>query len=481
MEKYFAWSQGYDSPSGSHNGGTAAFCYDLSMQGEGPYPDGPGLCPVYVGAIGKVVEYMKGLEASSDGMEENYVRIQTEQYEFVKYQHFDGNSIPADFDVGQPYFEGGKLISYVVPASAAPTMAKHDLLGKAGKKAKHVHISAGSGRSHADPSGVNFPLAIADYEYSIDGVNWTHVARGHPKSKSGKDEPDQLVRSLLTVGVYRDTWTAGWTHFMPFELNGQPHYLAYKSTDGTLSSARIATDGKGATELMRTTATAGWSHFMPFRLNGQPHYLSYKTGDSTLAIARIWGDGKGMEELMRITATAGWSHFMPFELNGQPHYLSYKTGDSTLAIARIWGDGKGTEELMRITATAGWSHFMPFELNGQPHYLAYKKTDGTLSSARIAANGKGVTELMRSTATAGWTHFMPFKLNGQPHYLSYKSGDFTLAIARVWGDGKGMEELMRIKVKEGWSEFMPFELSGKPHYLAYKTSSGEVAIARLID
>ena len=367
--------QGYDSPGGSHNGGASVFSIDITLdegQDSGIYPEGPIYCPVFNGGTGKAVEYAKGLDPDpASKIEENFVRIQTAENEFVRYQHFDKSSIPAKIDVGQP-IGATKPGVFVIPIDIAPTIDRHYIIGKMGLKAIHVHTSAGSGRDNLSPSGRPFPIAFAHYQYLDKNDSWQDVSRGIPKT-------DQKIRSLFMVEIFRQTASKGWTNFMPFVLNNQPHYLAYKSGDGTLSLSRIKSDGKGADELMHITASKGWTNFMPFVLNNQPHYLAYKSGDGTLSLSRIKSDGKGVEELMHITASKGWTNFMPFVLNNQPHYLAYKQIDRTLAISRIKSNGNGVDELWQTKTNPDWSWsiFEPFVLNGVPHYLSYKSGDGT--------------------------------------------------------------------------------------------------------
>ena len=146
--------QGYDDndKDASHNS-NGAFCLDITLdegQAGGTFPAGPVLCPVYNGGSGRAVEYAKGLDPlEKNGLPENYVRIQTAENEFVKYQHFDKDSIPPKIDVGEPYAPEPGI--FIIPDNIAPSIDKHYIIGKMGQTIapkpnnEHVHFGAGSG------------------------------------------------------------------------------------------------------------------------------------------------------------------------------------------------------------------------------------------------------------------------------------------------------------------------------------------------
>jgi hypothetical protein len=276
--------------------------------------------------------------------------------------------------------------------------------------------------------------------------------------------------------IWESTWTAGWTAFMPFMLNAEQHYLAYKKGSGDVDFDRIRVDGRGVDTIWEDTWAKGWTTFMPFVLNREPHYLAYKSGTGDVDIDRIKADGQGVETIWEDTWTTGWTSFVPFLLNGHPHFLAYKVGTGRVAVDRIRDNGLGVDTIWEGTWTSGWTTFMPFVVNGRPYYLAYKKATGDVDIDRIKDDGLGVDTIWEDTWTSGWTSFVPFLLNGHPHYLAYKVGTGRAAVDRVKDDGLGVDTMWEGAWTKGWTSFVPFQLQQRIHHLAYKLSAGSVDV-----
>ena len=298
----------------------------------------------------------------------------------------------------------------------------------------------------------------------------------------------RFLSKISLSEIWRSQWTKGWSSLMPFVLNGNPHYLAYKKSDGTAHIDRIRPDALGVDTIWETAAgqkwTKGWTSFVPFVLNGQPHYLAYKAGSGQVAIDRIRGDGQGVDTIWPPEGiekwSTGWTSFVPFLLGGKPHYLAYKVGSGQVAIDRIRSDGQGVDTIWPAEGVAkwskGWTSFVPFVLSGQPHYLAYKVATGRVNIDRIRPNGDGVDTLWDGQWSKGWTSMIAFVFNGSPHILSYRPGAGYAHIDRVNPAGSGTEHIWCDQWTGNWTAFVPFQLKGKPHHLAYKANAGTAAI-----
>jgi hypothetical protein len=229
---------------------------------------------------------------------------------------------------------------------------------------------------------------------------------------------------------------AGWSSFMPFELNGQPHYLTYMIKTGQVNINRIQPDGRGVEPVWADNWSAGWSSFMPFTLNGRSHYVAYKIDTGQVSIDRIRPDGKGVDTIWPVDKQAwpsGWSSFMPFMLNGQQHYLSYMTETGDVNINRIRADGRGVEPVWAGKWSTGWSAFVPFIHHGQLNYLAYKTKTGQVTVDVIRSNGQGVDTVWSKPAggwSKGWSSFISVESNGIPYYLACKEGTGQMTISR---------------------------------------------------
>src|SRR5262245_8917638 len=83
-------------------------------------------------------------------------------------------------------------------------------------------------------------------------------------------------------------WCAGWSHFVPFELEHLPCVLSYREDDGGFAFNAIATgDGVTLRRLGEGRWRRLWTHLMPFTFHGKPCYLSYRANDGTFAFDEI--------------------------------------------------------------------------------------------------------------------------------------------------------------------------------------------------
>ena len=114
----------------------------------------------------------------------------------------------------------------------------------------------------------------------------------------GLDGPRPL-QPLRLPGLGHDeprvgNWWAGWTHFMPFSIGGQPYFIAYDSLHGYANIDRINGDGDGSTNIYSSTWTKGWTSFTPFVLGGVQYVLLYKGGSGEVEIDRITVSGNNV-------------------------------------------------------------------------------------------------------------------------------------------------------------------------------------------
>lgn len=289
-------------------------------------------------------------------------------------------------------------------------------------------------------------------QFTIDRLNEIDPFTG---SQAG---PDGLpVKTLFQ----RDNWGQGWTTFMPFEVNGLVHYLAYDKKPGA-SGGRVSIDridlvdrnGKKVLQINnvydRKAYTTGWTIFMPFRLDGNPFYLAYKSETGQLTVDRFRttpgqefginsSDGSPVDTLFSAPDWGkGWTTFMPFTTNGVVHYLAYNKNTGRVSIDRIdlvirkdaTGQLGRVVEIKnvydQVAYTPGWTTFVPFEYEGRAHYLAYKEQTGEVSIDRICNGAQAdpdtgwpVEVMFTDRWSPGWTSFLSFKMNERPHFFAY--------------------------------------------------------------
>ena len=259
-------------------------------------------------------------------------------------------------------------------------------------------------------------------------------------SETGEVSIDRVRPDLQgTSVVWRGAWAPEWKVFMPFQRLGMPHYLAYREEDeidaGVVAIDRIQTDGQGVQELWTDVWSTGWTSFMPFELSGRPHFLAYKKVSGVVSIDRINDEGRGTTSLWTGTWSTGWTSFMPFRLRGVPHYLAYKVGTGVVDIDRIKPDGRGTQNVWTGQWSKGWTSLMPMRAVGQaPQFLSYKVDSGEVSLDRIRPDGRGTQTSAHDNWTAAWTHLVPFELDhplSTEFFLAYKRGTGDVAISYV--------------------------------------------------
>jgi hypothetical protein len=261
------------------------------------------------------------------------------------------------------------------------------------------------------------------------------------KKSSGHAEIDRIhadAKGIDTIWSTKtgENWTKGWTAFVPFALGGKPHYLAYKAGSGQVNIDRIRPDGKGVDAIWPTQGTEtwskGWTSFVPFLLGGKPHYVAYKVSNGQVNIDRIRPDGQGVDTVWPaqpgVKWQPGWTSFVPFLLNGKPHHLAYQSSTGKVHIDRIRPGGQGVDTLVETSWSRGWTSMIGFVLNGRPHILSYRKSSGYAKLSSVNDSGTETQSLWCDQWTKGWTAFFPFDLNGKRHHLTYKTGEGTLAI-----------------------------------------------------
>jgi hypothetical protein len=233
------------------------------------------------------------------------------------------------------------------------------------------------------------------------------------------------------VGFEGDDSFKNYTSVMAFEQGGRAHFFFYRKENGDFDIFRLKTDGDGDAAGLESvfpgTMDPGWTIFVPFELNGQPHYAAFKDSTREFQIVRIHPsrpDGTPVE-LWYNQWTTPWTLFAPFVHNGQPHFITYQKETGEATIQRINPGGQGTTELKRFPQFgAGFTAWVPFELDGRPHFLTYNANSGDASIWRIGLDGASI-ELRGSNDPqwpSGRTSIASFVLGGQPHLISYSGG-----------------------------------------------------------
>ena len=87
---------------------------------------------------------------------------------------------------------------------------------------------------------------------------------------------------------------------MPFVLNGQPHFLAYKGGTGQAEINKITASGESVNSVGVSQLWSGslgeWSHLAPVTVGGTPRLVAYRTEDGDARYMTVRADGKGFDD-----------------------------------------------------------------------------------------------------------------------------------------------------------------------------------------
>ncbi|MBM4430418.1 MAG: hypothetical protein FJ026_08755, partial [Chloroflexi bacterium] len=363
----------------------------------------------------------------------------------------------------------------------------------AGGDARQWYTQSFGGTSSASPIVTGAAVAINSIlrrygkgTKSPAGMRTLLRSTGTPQADPGKQigpMPD-LAAALRAAGVaaqeavWDAKWNEGWTHFVPFVLQSQPHYLAYKAQDGHVDIDRIKADGRGVDSVWTGTFPSSYTTFAPFVLRGRPHFLAYRLGSGQIHINRIKDDGKGYITCWSGTFPPGLTSLVVFQFHGEAHYLMSNATTGGLAIGRIKRDGTGVEPFWNGPVTTGLTAFLPFVLDGWPHFLAYLPS-GSIFLLRLKADGHGLDVAGYAQCEAGCTQFMGLAVKGRPHFLAYNTTSGEFALGRIQAGASGVDTLWEGKWTAGWTTFMPFCQEHPTRLLTYNQANGQVVMSQI--
>lgn len=258
--------------------------------------------------------------------------------------------------------------------------------------------------------------------------------------------------------------------FLPFDQAGKHHLFAYTPGTGATGIASINANATGITNPWGTTANLRWTHFMPFTLDGDQRYIAYKSYSGEAHYDRIGTNGP--TKLSGKSWSAGWTHLMPFTLGGKPYFVAYNslTGDEN--VDRINAAGNGSTTLPSASWSKGWTQLEPFFYGGVQHMLAYRGGTGEVKINKITGSGDSVTftNVWQGNWGKGFTHIKPVLHNGAVSVIRYKQATGAVSFDRIAPGVQGLVHLGDATWTKTWTVMSPFTLNSAGHVLVYKPS-----------
>ena len=226
----------------------------------------------------------------------------------------------------------------------------------------------------------------------------------------------------------------------------------------------LATSGAAHAQALRP----GVMGLIPFRLNGQNYFIAYREGTTDARFYRLSPDGWSWEQLSQYYLGTIGGEVMPYEVNGQPYFLYYDDFKGSLTFNRILPDG-GHFQALGTTAWAGdgWS-LTPYQVNGQPYFIAYSANSGQVFFNHILPNGAQFERV----ATYIWDKSLVIRVytvNGAPYFVTYPRGKLATKASfyHILPDGAHYEFLTTRQFDKGWSHLVFFPLNGDLYLLRY--------------
>lgn len=175
--------------------------------------------------------------------------------------------------------------------------------------------------------------------------------------------------------VWTGRWATGWSHFMPFTVEGKNYFMAYNKADGTVHFDRVSPNLNGSEGLWSGRWGAGWSHFMPFAIGSNAHFVAYNTVSGSVHFDQVWSNLLGSQTLWSGTWSSGCSQLVPVPYSGLPHFTAYHT-NGAMHFERIRTGGKSFDILKTDWLSPGVTSVMPFLHDGKSYQLFYNASTG---------------------------------------------------------------------------------------------------------
>lgn len=214
----------------------------------------------------------------------------------------------------------------------------------------------GSGDVHVNPVGADGLPNLRIVDAKVQG-GWTSVtayytAAGHPyilamNSTSGAVRSHPVMRGGSRRGapkktpVFQATWTKGWTHAVPFSIDGDPYVMIYKehSDNGVVHIHRVLSDGTWDPNEHVGYLGTSWSLVDAIEVDGRAYIFVYNKLTGASRIHGLNDDGSLMEKsgewggmVYQNGWSTGWSGLSYYTVDGRIYRFLLKDSDGTVHV-----------------------------------------------------------------------------------------------------------------------------------------------------
>ncbi|MCP3099610.1 hypothetical protein LZ198_12100 [Myxococcus sp. K15C18031901] len=292
--------------------------------------------------------------------------------------------------------------------------------------------------------------------------------------------------SITSVGAQ---WANFWWSVMPFTINQQEYVMVYTRAGGITRFDRFTPDGFGTVNLKQTTLAVSSdpeknpvSIFMPYYVNGVPHFIAYSVYSGDVMFARINADGSDYTVLSRGVWGKGWSSLVSYTIGGQPYFIAYNVTTGQVHFDKISADGSGFSILASGFWAPGWSSIVTYNSLGLPYLVVHNGDTALTRIDAIKLDGTGSVNLNSFNLVGHNQFFIGYQAltvfqQGLKTYLmpywSVAGDDSQYEIVEVSQDGT-ITRLGKAPWDGDFDIAAPYKIGSQNYFIAYSGVTGKV-------
>jgi len=218
------------------------------------------------------------------------------------------------------------------------------------------------------------------------------------------------------------SWKEGWDIIVNLEIDGDSgSEILFYDSDATSTRGTVSvyqTDSTGlSSRLWKAAWSAGWSHVVPVDLDGdgKDEVIVYNMVTGRYFFLNVRADGS-MVELSGGNWTPGWETIIALELGGSrgEEVLFYKEGSSR-GVAKIYNttNTRLDTKLNQVSWVNGWDFIVPVDIegDGKDELVLYRPKDGKYFLMDMSSKGSP-TALATGKWSQGWDIIQPVEIDG---------------------------------------------------------------------
>lgn len=255
----------------------------------------------------------------------------------------------------------------------------------------------------------------------------------------------------------RTTWSQGWSRFVGYYADGDPHLLLQKEIEGTIKIHPLDWEADLGSATKNSTWSTGWSNFHAWEHAGESYVLYYKSGSSysgAMKTQKLTGGGNTGTVYEEEYWSTGWNTHIYTLPNGDDYLLRYMSSNQNLRLASLTSGYIGPD-LYNDTWNVGVELFGSVQKDATTYVFTLDQM-GVLESFAVQSNGLLTSSDSISTVLTDWSTVIGYQLEGRSIVHLYRASDGFFTLYEVDGNGlwegpveSGFEEL-------GWTSIQHF-------------------------